>query len=222
MARVTITAPGILKGVNTLPKELTQDIAESAERRLRRRVKYRADKHWNNLLDQVGQKLALGGISAQYDKASRARFPLHFQYVNNRAGRLLTAPWPPLSEKYRATMMTKQFWHETGTLERLYHTDTGSKRGKVKIIKTAAVRSHKKGRVSTAYEMIFPVLNHNLEKMMVTPFTTGTVPRMLGRPAGFNRGTLDRAYYPEKERQFVRDLSVLLGKDMRRELRKVK
>lgn len=222
MAKIQILGPGVLKGISSFPRELAVKMGNRAESNVRRTVTRTVRRHWRNAITQVAQKLAPGGIEADPGTQTTGRKRINFLYVDGRPGRVTTKrAWQPLSKRYLQRKRVKRYWYQHGLVYQsfLLHSDEFKK---VDVNKIKPNRNHHKGRVNTAYEIVFPRMGYPYDRALVGSYTTLKLSTIFDYKKDFNRRALDRASFPERQRPFIGDLAVMLGKDHLKALRNLR
>lgn len=219
MAKVTGISIGLSEQAFEITKGMSRELGKQAVPLAEKRVREIAEGEYHNLMSNLRQTLSPNSMTLGTTQVVKgASVPIKF--VRSRGGGgVLTQHWRGLTERYakRSPRSTK-FWHKTG---QLFSAWTRMRRPTVRVTELASSRSHHKGRINTKFELRFSPLPPALRQLKITESFTQAQRLPLSRlRTGWRRG-LGRAVVPEKERPFMRDMAAALGKDLRKNLRKI-
>ena len=222
MARVTDLKVG-LRSFDTdfvISKSMAKELGKKAVPKAKKEVERRATGLYKGVMLELRRKLQPGGLAGLSITANGPR-TIGYTKLGGGGGRFTTGLWPALTEKYiRRKPKSRQFWYKTGRLSQAF-ARLSKRSPKVQVQELQASRSHHKGRVNTKFELRFSRLSYTLERLKIRQsFIAGKRIAMDDRSVKWRQG-LGRAIVPETVRPWMRDLAAALGKDLRKNLRKI-
>lgn len=210
-----------------ITKSMAKELGDEAVPLARARVEEIAQGEYRNLMRNLRQKLAPSGMrGGSKVLTGGASANLSFSRTDGTNGRIRTKPWPPFRSKKYAMRKPKsyRFWYKTG---KLFQAWIRLSAPTVTVQELQASRSHHKGRINTKFLLRFdpldaPVSGLKLRESFMEgkrlPIDRDTVKGLLSKA---NREGVGRALIPETDRSWMRDMAAALGKDLRKNLRKI-
>jgi hypothetical protein len=222
MAKVTDLRVGLrsFDTVFVITKSVAKEVGKQAVPQVRREIERRATGLYKDVMLNLRNKLKFSGMLGQNVTVDGPR-QLTYLKLGGGSGRLRTQPWSALKEPYRDRKpRSKRFWYKTGTLAASF-ARLASRSPKVQTQELKASRSHHKGRINTKFILTFSRLSYHLERLKIRQsFIAGKRVSYDDRSVKWRQG-LGRAIVPESTRPWMRDMAAALGRDLRKNLRKI-
>ena len=221
MARVTdIRLDNFRQTLFQIDKSMARKLADQAIPLARKRIEDKAQAEYTNLMTNLRMKLSPGGMAGGIDKGGPRR--LSFFRTLGGEGHIVTANWKKLDEKYRKREPASfRFWYKEGKLFRAW---IRMRRPVVVVEELKANRSHHKGRINTRFTVRFGNLPPVLRRMKILDsFVNASQASYSYQGRAGARQGLGRALFPERDedRPWMRRMAAALGKDLRKNLRKI-
>jgi len=223
MARVTdLRIDTFRQTLFQIDKGMSRQLGDQAVPLVRKRIEEKAQAEYTNLMTNLRMKLAPFGMAGGTGQSGVQR--LSFFRTLGGQGQITTNKWKKLNDKYRKREPRSfRFWHKEG---KLFNAWTRMRRPTVVVQEVKAARNHHKGRINTRFLLKFGRLPPALTRLRIldsfinaseAQYTTNAFVR------GGARQGLGRALFPERDgdRPWMRRMAAALGKDLRKNLRKI-
>jgi hypothetical protein len=203
-----------------IDKSMARELGDTAVPLARKRVEEKAQAEYTNLMTNLRMKLAPGGMAGGISSSGSRR--LSFFRTLSGEGHIVTQSWKKLDEKYRKREPASfRFWYKEG---KLFGAWARMRRPTVVVQELKASRNHHKGRINTRFQLRFGRLPPVLTRMKILDsFIKASEASYTYQGRAGARQGLGRALFPERDgdRPWMRRMAAALGKDLRKNLRKI-